>query len=198
MRKRYGFTLIELLIATSIFSVVILSLYSAFHTGILSYRKIDSASIVYQNARIVLNRIELDLKNSFVYSDTDSRFKGDTESVEFFSILDTFDKEGNIYSHICQIKYEFSDGILKRTCYKGLDALKENPSVEAEELSFAVNEVSFQYETDKANEPSQEFWPKDNQKSILPLAVRIKLVLIEKLKQEENPIEFNKVISLPQ
>lgn len=209
MKKSCGFTLIELLIATSIFSIIILSIYSAFQTGILSYRKVDSAFETYQTARIALNRMELDLKNSFVYKTDDSRFHGTNTSVDFFSVVDYY-KEDKLNTDICRIKYEWAEDekILKRTCYTGLDALKETPEAPIEtELSSAVKEFSFHYFYKDQNgtiTPSDS-WPdsiadqtvQDSQKQKLPLAVKIKLSLIEKNKSEENATEFNKTVSLP-
>lgn len=204
-----GFTLVELLIAASIFSVIMLSLYSAFQTGILSYNRIDSAFNVYQTARIVLNRIELDLKNSFIYSKADSKFIGNSQTLELYSIVDTF-QEGEVSSKASLIKYDLSDGILKRTCYAGLGTLKENPEITGDVLSSDVEELSFQYAYTAANPDKlydwQDSWPniddiskKNEQEKTLPLAVKIKLALIERDRQEKKIgiIEFNKIVSLP-
>lgn len=201
MKKKHGLSLMELLIATSIFAIIILSIYSAFQTGILSYRKIDSAFEVYQTARIILSRMELDLKNSFAYLEGDSKFSGDRQILSFFTIIDSFENE-KLYSNICRLKYEVKDGILKRTCYRGLDALKENPDVEPEELTSEIKEVRFEYALTSTDPDKlcdwQEIWPPDNnKKNTLPLAVKIKLVLIEKAKPEEKAVEFNKTVSLP-
>lgn len=206
MRREHGLTLVELLIAASIFSVIILTIYSAFHTGILSYRKIDSAFDVYQTARLILNRMELDLKNSFVFTKKDSKFQGNKTSINFFSPVDSF-SEGKSSLDLCHIKYELSNGILNRACYKGLDALKGNPeSPIEEELSSDVKELSFEYAylTGDLDEPYtwQEIWPSEDpnkqeeQKKTLPLAVKIKLSLIEKNKLQ-NVVNFNKTVSLP-
>lgn len=165
-RNKCGLTLIELLIALTIFSIIILSLYSAFYTGILSYRKIDSALQVYQTARVILERIETDLKNSFAYTRDDSKFKGDSHTLEFYTLVGSLP---------WRISYELEGAKLKRACLENRD------------LSFTVQDISFQYD-------DQDFWPsqeeaKKAQKSILPSAVKIKLNL--------SGIEFNKTVSLP-
>lgn len=209
MKKNYGFTLIELLIAASIFSVVILSIYSAFQTGILSYRKVDSAFETYQTARIALNRMELDLKNSFAYGDTEgSRFSGKEDSLDFFSVVDYYRDKLN--TDICRIKYEWDENkkVLKRFCYMGLDALKEDLQQEAGELASNIEKISFEYAfaTNNPDNPYiwQKSWPEGDTAQIaqqvktIPLAVKVTLFVIEKGKPGKvKSIEFNKTISLP-
>jgi prepilin-type N-terminal cleavage/methylation domain-containing protein len=201
-----GFTLVELLIASSIFSVIILSLYSAFQTGVLTYNRMDSAFMVYQASRVTLNRLELDLKNSFIYSENDAKFRGSSQTLDFFSVIDAFE-EGASYASVYRIQYELSGTALKRTCYQGVDALKENGAAFAgDELTSEAKEISFQYAfaTGNPDKPYdwQDSWPQaDNpeQQKALPLAVKIKLSLIEKGRQEKelSIVEFTKIVSLP-
>jgi type II secretion system protein J len=204
-QAKSGFTLIELLIAALIFSIIIISIYSTFQTGILSYKKIDSAFEVYQAARIILKRMELDLKNAFIYGQEDSKFKGSPQALNFFTTVDSFEK-GRMYTNICRIKYEFSDNKLKRAYYKGLDALIETQDAIGEELNSDIQEVTFNYAY-ATNIPEKPYdwadnWPKEddvNQKKNLPLAVKIKISLRQKDKalQEGRVIEFNKIVPLP-
>jgi len=201
-----GFTLIELLIAASIFSIIILSLYSVFQSGILIYKRVDSAFGLYQTARIVLNRVELDLKNAFTYSSANSKFIGTSSNLDFFSVVDSFESL-EASSNICRIKYELNNNILKRFCYQGLGAIKENPEIEGEELSEDIKEISFEYAyaTENKDKPYawQDAWPKKeedtSQQKNLPLAVKIKLGLIERDKAQNNLsiVEFTRTIPLP-
>lgn len=200
-----AFTLIELLIATAIFSVVALGIYSAFYTASLTYRRIDRDFGLYQASRITLNRIEQDLKNSFGYVDDDSKFKGGSEELDFFAIRDSYQKNKKI-TDVCRIKYSLADNILKRYLYKGLDALKDDVEITAQDLADNVEEVSFKYayQTEDSNNPYdwQEAWPFGStspQLGTLPIAVKIKLVMFQKEKKnnEKKLIEFIKVVTLP-
>lgn len=197
MKQKTGFTLVELLIAVSIFSIIILSLFSAFQTGILSYKKIDSAFEVFQTARLILNRIEKDLKNTFIYYADDSKFIGNSKAMDFYSIIDIFDNEGNMNGVVCRIKYELAQEGLKRYCYKGIDALLENTGIGADILSSKIKEISFKYAypgttPDKIYEWQEEPWPIDeNQKKALPLAVKIELTL------KDNNEVFTKIVPIP-
>jgi len=208
MKRREGFTLLELLLAVSLSAVIILGLYSALQTGILSYDKIERASEVYQTARVILNRMETDLKNSYIYSQNDSSFKGSKagQTMEFCSVLDIFE-EAQSYIVPCRIKYELNNQILKRTLYRGLQVSEENPLVEAQELSSDIKELVLEFaylsEDPNQNIEWQESWPaqqgKPDQQKGLPLAVKIKLSLIEKDKhdREIGTVDFTRIISLP-
>lgn len=213
-RQKKGFTLIELLISCAIFSVIVLSIYSAFQTGILSYNKLDSSFDLYQTAGITCNKIERDLRNSFVYRTDDSKFNADKYHLDFFSRLDSMNSQAEVYPEICRIIYKLDGDVLKRTCYKGLDALEKDTSdldIQADDLAGQVKEISFEYAYPVTTPPEkcydwQEIWPHEidsehpNEKKELPLAVRITIVLSEtKLKpnQQAKDLEFIKIISLP-
>src|SRR3989338_2708745 len=202
MKKAKAFTLIELLIAAGIFSIVLLSIYSAFHTGILSYQKVDASFEVFQNARMLFNRMDLDLSNAFGYTDKESRFQGNSSSMDFFSLLDYF-LEDKSFIALNRIKYTFSADILKRSAYMGVEAMGKNIAPKDEEISSQIKEISFSYAglTGKATEPYewQDSWHKDQaQGGLMPEAVKVKLVLLQKEKRQgsERLVEFNKIISL--
>ncbi len=198
MNKKNGFTLIELLIVIAIFSLLILSIFSAFRTGLLSHEKVDAATNLYQKARLSLSLIEAELKNAFIYDKLDSRFIGNSESMEFFSILDNYDKTGKVNSNIGYIKYKLVDNSLKRKAVEGILALKVNPEDEGGSFLSGVEELSLQFAA-LSTAPGkiyewQDAWPKSgvlDQNKELPMALKIKLVL----KQKDNSlVEFNKII----
>lgn len=204
--KTRGFTLLELLISTAIVAVLILTLYSAFQTGILSYNKMDSASNIYQTARILFYRMTRDIANSFSYAEKDSRFIGNKQTLEFFSVADTFEK-GEAVPSVCRIKYSSADFALKRGYLSNLAAItvKEIPQDSQEELTSDAKELTFEYAcaSDNSDAPYnwQDSWPVQNNQEQLqsrPLAVKVKLVLVErdKKKKEIGTVEFNKVIPL--
>jgi len=204
MRKSSGLTLIELLIASSIFAIIMASVYSAFYGGFLGYRKMDASFEVYQSARTIFSRIESDLRNSFAYTKDDSKFHGSDANMDFFSIKELFVKD-NSFIDICKIKYEKADTKLKRTYYRSLEALKDDVVVEPQVLAPEIKEISFEYAyaTGNADKPYewQTSWPKcKEQTPTLPLAVKIKLSLVwpdKDKKADAKPIEFSRVVSLP-
>jgi len=204
--RKNAFTLVELLISTAILCVITLSLYSAFATGILSYNRIDSAFNTFQEARIIFNRMELDLKNTFIYSEINPglQFKGTGKNLSFFSVIDTYEKD-KIFRNICRVEYSLSSNSLKRACQYGLGALVKTPAPQGEEISENVKDISFAYglPTGKAENPIEwrDSWNDKNadlQPGLLPEAVKIKLTLMEKDNQNNSKgIEFVKTLSLP-
>ncbi|MCX5658005.1 MAG: prepilin-type N-terminal cleavage/methylation domain-containing protein [Candidatus Omnitrophica bacterium] len=202
MKKSRAFTLLEILIAASLFSLVLLSIYSAFRIGILSYQKIDSASTVYRRARILFNRLESDLKNTFSYTKDDTRFKGTVSTLEFFSVVDFFE-EGKRYPDVCRIKYAAQENGLQRVLFRGANALKEEAEALSVEALFPVDAVSFQYAVSSPGADLAyewiDVWPKEGSpKNILPLALKVKLRVIEKdsSAQAGQSIELEKIIPL--
>jgi len=200
--NKKSFTLIELLIAVTITAVIILSVYSAFSTGILAYKKIDSAFDNFQEVRIILNRLETDLKNSFAYSKESSFFKGSASTLDFFNVSQIYDKDKQ-YSDVCRIKYELDGSSLKRTAYSGLTALTEDENVKPQDFSSSIKNINFEYayisEGEKKDILWQNVWPqKDEQAKQLPLAVRVKLLLINTEAKQQKLLEFTKIIALAQ
>jgi len=197
-----GFTLIEVLVAVTIIAVIVLSIYSAFNTGITAYKKMDTAFSSFQDARIILNVIETDLKNSFIYSEESSFFKGGSSALDFFSILNTYDKDEK-YNSLCRIKYTLEGNVLKRTVYSGFAALGDDENAQSQELSNGIEKIDFEYACIGSGEDKtiiwRNVWPqKDGQAGQLPLAVKIKLNLVGADSNARESVEFTKTVSLVQ
>jgi len=197
-----NFTLIEALITSLIILILTLGLFSTFRIGILTYKRLNSFFNLYQTARIIFNRIELDLTNSFPYSDKDSKFNGTTNTLSFFSVTNSY-KNNFLSNSILKINYKLENGILIREYFDGLESLKENLEPFKEELGYKVEKITFQY-LYKTNDPRNPYewissWPIDDiKKGILPLAIKIKLSLIEEnLKKNFYNLEFEKIIPIP-
>lgn len=200
-----GFTLIELLIAISIFSVISLSLFSVFQSGILCNKKINSTLQADQNARILFNRIELDLRNAFKFIEIDSegpklessKFIGKENYLEFFSLIDSYSRAKS-QTDICRIKYELVEKVLSRYCYKGIDSLNNKIEQEADLQCPGVLLLTFSYAypTHKPFTPYEwaKEWGKDFSKPPLPLAVKIHLIIED--DQHKTSVEFNKFVGL--
>jgi prepilin-type N-terminal cleavage/methylation domain-containing protein len=201
MIKKKSFTLIEVLIATSIIAIVAASLYSAFYTGILSYRKLDAEFETYQTARVILNRLEADLKNSFAYTEADPKFFGQKDFLEFFNVINIY-SSGKSYPAVCRVKYELEGRALKRSYFPGLRALASEAEPVSEELTSSIQGISFEYALglDRPDNPYlwQEAWSEEQiKKTPLPLAVKVKLSLAGGTSRDKvSAVEFVKIIPL--
>ena len=198
--KRSAFTLIELLLAASISAVMLVGIYSAFQSGVMSYHKIEGAFAPYQSARNILNRMQSELRNTFAYALDDTGFQGQEKNLSFFTVLDTF--EGGVeIRDFYWIKYTADEGVLERSAFAGQEAIKKDTGALGRKSLYKVKGISFQYAcsrggTDKGYDwlPS---WPKDDsQKNTFPLAVKITLSLVAE-SGGQGSIEFTKIVGLP-
>jgi prepilin-type N-terminal cleavage/methylation domain-containing protein len=196
-KRKDGFTLIEIIIVTSIFVLIAMGLYSAFYTGVLSYSKADSAFKIYQTGAAILDNLENDLKNSFIYSKKNSGFKGDSKSLEFFTLLDSYNARRGMSKIVSLISYNFKDNILQRVCLQNASLLEDHGNEPSKAVLFEAMDVIFDYayRDDMTNEPYE--WRASCEGA--PLAVRIKLFLphIDKWGKEADLVEFSRIVSLP-
>jgi len=174
MKKSRSFTLIELLIASSIFALVLVALYAAFSSGVFGYRNIQERISAYQQARLVLEHLDRDLRNSFAYSPADTKFSGQGDKVSFLSLVD--DYRGNeIISAFAFISYYLEGDKLMRLCRKDQESLDPDSGIKADEFAFGVGKIAFTYiYQDKEVTKEKDSW--DDPKSF-PLAVKVDLTL---------------------
>jgi prepilin-type N-terminal cleavage/methylation domain-containing protein len=66
MNHRKGLTLVEVLVVVTILSVLALSVYTVFKSGVDAWSKAEERLDIYQNARVVLDQISRELAGAFV------------------------------------------------------------------------------------------------------------------------------------
>ncbi len=186
-----GFTLVELLIASSIYVVIMMSVYLAFHSGVFGYRKIEETLKVYQEAAKILDQLNSDLRNSFAFSEDESKFSGSWQSAGFLTLVDTFDA-GMVRSVYSFVSYQLSGNTLTRLCRKGKEALNENSLVGPEEMSGEVEELAFSYAIAPQEGAPLEWRDEWSDPKVLPQAVKIRLVIRNKTREE-----FERTVFLP-
>jgi len=188
MKNCRSFTLVELLIASSIFALVMVALYAAFSSGVFGYRNIQERIDAYQQARLVLEHLDRDLRNSFAYSAADTKFSGQGDKVSFLSLAD--DYRGNeIISAFAFISYYLEGDKLMRLCRKDQESLDPDSKIKADEFAFGVEKIAFTYiYQDKEAVKEKDTW--DDPKS-LPLAVKVDLTL-----KNKNAYAFERTIYL--
>ena len=190
--RKKGFTLIELLIASAILSVVLVTVYSAFRTGIFGYRNIDEVIKDNNIARLILERINTDLRNSFCYSKEESFFSGSQNEIEFLCLSDVFLKDKLVRDY-SRISYKFQNNKIYRLCRSNKESLNEDFLAEPEEISSNIESLVFNYgylnETTNLIE-WKDIWQEDKKNP--PQLVRVKLTLEGKRKPEfERTIFFS-------
>lgn len=175
-------TLIELLIASSIFAITAVTVYSAFNSGVFGSKNIEEAIGVYQGARQILERINLDLRNSFAYSDEETKFTGGPDALSFLTLTDSY-KEDKIAQDYTFVAYAFTDNKLTRLHRKNKDALNDESETETEEMAQA-EAVTFSYGFIEDSGGTLQWNDSWDDPKALPVAVRIVLSLKNKIKQD--------------
>ncbi len=170
MKYKKAFTLIELLISISIFAVIMVSLYSAFGTGVLGLGKIEESATAYQTGYMILSRIEKDLRNSFAYSADEVKFTGKKDALTFLTLTPEFSL----------ISYSLSGDKLLRLVRINKDALKTDSETKPKALAQNIKQIEFTYfypDPDTKELKENDNWT-DN--TAFPTAVRVRLILEKK------------------
>ncbi len=183
-----GFTLIELLVGLTIFSVVILSIYSTFSTGILARRKGGNASESFQAARVALDDIGSELRNMVAYSGHE--LAGGPEELSF-PVIDHHTKRG---VGLSQITYSLRRDSNSKTLVKKREALDGGLS-QIYELAPMVKELSFSYCNLDSLTDSLQWKTTWSSTDTLPQAV--KTVLTLQTKEKDRAITFTKIVAIP-
>ncbi len=90
--RRKGFTFIELLVAISIFSVIAVSIYYAFSTGVFAWRRLSTATESYQKATLALELMGNEIAG-YIPSNT-VKMEGAKDRIAFLADLTDIDNPG--------------------------------------------------------------------------------------------------------
>ena len=183
-------TLIELLIASSIFMIVMMSVYLTFRTGLFGYRDIEENIDIYQTARLALERLNLDLRNVFKYSQDETKFSGNNSEILFLTLVDKFSKS-QLMRHYAFVSYKLEAKILLRLCRLDKEALNEKSELEPQELASNIENFSLSYGFIESGNEEIKWKDTWEDKKAFPVAVKVKLSMAGKTKQEfERTIYF--------
>lgn len=184
-----GLTLLEVLIVVTVLSVLSLSLYTVFKSGVEAWSKSETRLEIYQNARAILDQMSRELAGAFVGGDVE--FRGEADELEFVT---------NYSDSIYKIKYELGDdNTLKRKYienpvdYTSADyANKENGPDGTDQgiidFGFMINDIQFEYW-------DGDIWDDDwSSPNVLPGAVK---VVIELVDSDDNAYPFETMVYLP-
>jgi type II secretion system protein J len=198
MRRRAGFTLLELIIAVAIFSLASVGMYAVFHAGMKSYKRMNGSFEAAYRARMVMARVEMDIKNSFEYAGMNSGFTGDSSRLGFFSVLDMY-RNGSRRTEACRIGYRYENGVLYRSCGAGAGAIDPRATVIPEKLADGIKEFGFSY-AGKAGSGQGRYgwaskWPdpgRPEEEAARPPAVAVRLIIYDGY----NDVEFSKTFHI--
>ncbi len=167
--RKDSLTLIEIMVAVTIFSVLSVSLYFLFRSGVSLRRKFEAGPGQIQSVYLNLDRMAQEMRNSIEWNAAESGFAGKNNGVEFYTVL--FDYSEN-QPQVYHINYTFEDGVLLK---KMVIPLQESEDAR-KEFSYIdnVEHLEFSYQSSEADEPKGE-WGQDEDKGVLPKKVNIDL-----------------------
>lgn len=84
MNHKKGLTLVEVLVVVTILSVLALSVYTVFKSGLDAWSRSEARLDIYQNARVILDQISRELVGAFV-DGADAKLEGATDTLTFIT-----------------------------------------------------------------------------------------------------------------
>ncbi len=198
-KSNSGFTLIELLLSLAIFSIMAVAVYSAFASGIGVWRKAKEMSTTYQMARLVLEEVAEDLRNTVMI--TGSPFVGQTGYISFLVVRrGSGVAEGTPSSEIRRITYEVKRD--KASSYDALYRLDESYVEGLQEgheapdyFAGPLTAVAIEY-AGREEEGTVGSWRSSwEENDAIPAGVQITLTMPGR---EEDEFGFSKTVFMPQ
>ena len=192
--KRSGFTFIEIIVSITIFTVIIVSVYSVFYMGVKTWRR-NQEERSLQKIRMTFLKIEKELKRTFFFSMVP--FNGTSKEVLFpLSISDLDSDTEKLYV----VTYA-----IDRDEYVGLEGLTREEEVFSEDpgdfkekkknLLPLMKEIRFEYARTSGDSSKTFAWQDEWDGAVensLPSGVRISL-------EVDTPQEvYSKVVLLEQ
>ena len=175
MRARSGFTLVEMLVALTLFSILSLSVYSVFRSGLNVWRAGSQWSEENQTARTFFRMLSKELENSAEYS-PDWPFEGTEYQVAFMTLQDVFGPQGRSRRELTHVSYAFDPRkkiLIRRAAGKneGFDLRKTREII----TTAGLDAVDFSYAVKPFFEGEPTRWKKEwqEQKNI-PRGVKIR------------------------
>ncbi|HOZ46875.1 MAG TPA: prepilin-type N-terminal cleavage/methylation domain-containing protein [Candidatus Hydrogenedentes bacterium] len=102
----HGFTLAELIVASTLITVVMASVYTAFNSTMRVRRLGESDLNTYQDARVALGVLCREL--GCIIGGTEHLFQGEDDQFEFFAVSPPMDVEEGMGSRVLWISYRYN------------------------------------------------------------------------------------------
>jgi|GEM_PF-1371161 len=195
--RREGFTFIELIIAITIFSIIAVSIYSVFRTGVRLWSGTNPLIQQNQSTRYFFNTISTDLKNSISYNaasqsiktfgsseEKNANFEGDKQKISFITLIDISAGDALPHTELARVVYSFdrSKKTVKRAVATKAEGLNEEYAKAANILSdIDDKDFGFEYCYKAASSPTEydyewkDTWSdEDRDKGKIPRGIRVK------------------------
>ena len=139
-KGRSGFTLLELLIALTLFTVVMVIVGSVFGTGIVAWKRGEEEIGLYQDLRLALDRMAVELRNSLSYENTP--FEGQRDLLSFVQLHTS--RFSSAPPEWVQVTYEMTTNSGTPSLVRRVSPFSKDKT-EEDVLLSNVSEVQFSY-----------------------------------------------------
>lgn len=185
LRKRWGFTLIEILIALTLFSLILVMVFSTLHSSNKSWQASDKQSELNDERRLVFNFIRKQLSETVPLILIDGKknaviFKGEPEQAYFVSRLPAHRGGGGLHLLSLAVSKQEDDSSLilrYQAITADMDLYEDHPDEDIETVSLINNVDSIEYAYfGQKNEDKKPSWYdewKDEER--LPRMLRIQI-----------------------
>ncbi|MFH1220217.1 MAG: prepilin-type N-terminal cleavage/methylation domain-containing protein [Candidatus Eisenbacteria bacterium] len=185
-----GFTLVELLVAVSLFSLLVLSVYSSFSTGLAARKRAEAVVEVAEQGREVLSLLSRDLSDLVMFAGRE--FSGEPEAISFVALQPFAEGSMPVLSHVTYDLSKTAQGSL-RALRRGCEIIGGRRS-EGDLTAPCVRNLSFSYARLDGESNVIEWasrWS-PTEESPIPYAVRVELGLAG-----QDTTVIKKIIQIP-
>lgn len=147
-----SFTLLETVIATSLLSLISVTIFASYISVLSLYSQMGQNKAVRDELNRAVTKIGSDLASFEMISGYNAEFRARAESISFLA-------KQNVYDHLKKTKksslaynrYYMSQGKLFRESSLAGEALKQNKKMNKEIMLSEINNLSFRYGTKVEN-----------------------------------------------
>ncbi|MDP3790734.1 MAG: prepilin-type N-terminal cleavage/methylation domain-containing protein [Candidatus Omnitrophota bacterium] len=184
-RKNIGFTFIELIIAVTIFSIIAVSIYSVFRSGVRLWYRVSPMIQDNQSLRLFFNTIASDLKNSVQYLKNGENFEGDRRKMSFMTLVEVSEQGFPSRMELAKVIYKLDS--TAKSVRKGIATRLEGFAEDYAKFSDILNDIedkdfAFEYcykmgssPIDYSYEWKSEWDDKDKESGRIPRGIKIKV-----------------------
>lgn len=106
-RRSLGFTLVELLVATTLLTVVLAAVYTAFNTSVRAWRAGEASIESFQEARTALSLLSRELR--CIIPGTEPLIVGERNEITFYACTPPMDVEQGEGRRVLRLRYRLRD-----------------------------------------------------------------------------------------
>ena len=185
LKKRWGFTLIEILIALTLFSLILVMVFSTLHSSNKSWQASDKQSELNDERRLVFNFIRKQLSETIPLILVDGKknnviFKGEPEEVYFVSRLPSHRGGGGLHLLSLTVSEQEDDSSLileYQPITANMELYEDSPEANIKTVSLVnnINSIEYAYFGKKKDDKESSWHDEWQDEERLPKILRMQI-----------------------